>query len=439
MNVLQAGKIYSTNHPKFKEFLERLYLILEDILQQRKEITLGIVSGELAWEEEIFFDLSKKLGALITFLEENRIERIIFAQGLRYEELHQFIVFLTTAKKKEKAEEKEFFAPQGIQHVRAGRLRAHVPSDGPDQEYDELRRKYVSSVQAASRVLNIVLEEEEIDYLDLRFNILSVMEDFMGRHQELLNLVSVKQKDLVTFVHLLNVALLVMFFASKLGFSKDDVLDLGIAALYHDIGKLYIFQRIIKKKSKLTEREYLQGKDHPIIGATILDSYRDSLGYLPVVAAYEHHLRYDLTGYPKMSFPRQPHFASLMISICDVYDALALKRSYKKDYPPDKIYELMILEKGKIFHPELLDKFFRFIGVWPVGTIIALNDERIAIVRQVSEEDIFRPMVEIVAPENHGQLVDLRKEPHLRIEEALNPHGKGNDYLHLVGPRSPFI
>lgn len=180
-------------------------------------------------------------------------------------------------------------------------------------------------------------------------------------------------------------------------------------------------------------------KDHPIIGATILDSYRDSLGYLPGVAAYEHHLRYDLTGYPKMSFPRQPHLASLMISICDVYDALALKRSYKKDYPPDKIYELMILEKGKIFHPELLDKFFRFIGVWPVGTIIVLNDERIAIVWQVSEEDIFRPMVEIVAPENHGQLVDLRKEPHLRIEEALNPHGKGNNYLHLVGPRSPFI
>ena len=73
---------------------------------------------------------------------------------------------------------------------------------------EETRTRYEGSVRTVSNALNVVLEKEEVDYLDLRFNILGIMEDFVGRHQELLNLVSVKRRDLVTFVHLLNVTLL---------------------------------------------------------------------------------------------------------------------------------------------------------------------------------------------------------------------------------------
>jgi putative nucleotidyltransferase with HDIG domain len=432
MNAIQAGKIYSTDHPKFKEFLDRLYAFLQEILQERKELTLGIVSGELAWENEIFFNLSTKLGALIDFLEESQIERIIFQQGLRYEELHQFIIFLARTKKLQKVDEKEYFTLHGIQNIRAGRLRATIKGERPEGEKAELQMKYENSLQAVSHSLNLVLDEEEIDYLDLRFNVLSIMEDFVGRHQELLNLISVKQKDLVTFVHLLNVSLLAMFFASKLGFSKEDILDLGIAALYHDIGKLYISQKIIQKKTKLAEREFIQIRDHPLLGAKILDGYRDSMGILPLVVAYEHHLRYDLAGYPKMNYPYKPHLASLMISVCDVYDALALKRSYKRDYPPDKIYELMMMEKGRMFDPQLLDKFFQFVGVWPVGTLVSLSDERIAVVREVHEQDIFRPTVEIIAPESKKMIINLCEQRNICIDEALNPIGQGKKYLSLV-------
>lgn len=429
MNAIQAGKIYSTDHPKFREFIDRLYAHLQELLQHRPELTLGIVSGELAWEGEIFFDLSEKLKSLIGFLEESRIERIVFSQGLQPEELRQFIVFLARARKSGQVDEKEFISLDGIQNIRAGRLRASVQTSDPEKEKEKLKRKYLSSVQTVSQPLNLVLEEQEVDYLDLRFSLLNVMEDFFGRHQELLNLVSVKERDLVTFVHLLNVSLLVMFFASKLGFSRDDVLDLGIAALYHDIGKLYISQKIIKKKGQLTEAEYQQVQNHPIIGARILERYKDTLGYLPMVAAFEHHLRYDLTGYPRLPYNRKPHPASMMISICDVYDALALKRSYKKDYPPDKIYEVMMMDKGKAFSPQLLDKFFQFVGLWPVGTIAVLSDGRVSVVRQVNENDPARPVVEIIEPESGGEQVDLSNGGGLTITRALNPRNQGKKYL----------
>ncbi len=430
MNAIQAAKLYRDGHPKYKEFVASLYAKAQEILEAQKELTVGIVSGELAWEDEIFFNLSKRLASLIAFLEESRIARIVIQQGLRLDELSNFIIFLARTKNIDKVEEKEYFTLHGIQNIRAGRLRAQVKTDDVAMSV-QLKTKYDSSLESAVRSLNMVLNEEEVDYLDIRFNILGVMEDFMGRHQELLNLISVKDRDLTTFVHLLNVSLLSMFFASKLEFSKDDVLDLGIAALYHDVGKLFISLKIIQKETKLAEREFVQMRDHPLLGARILDDYKDTLGILPIIAAFEHHMRYDGTGYPKVAYPRKPHLAAMMISICDVYDALALKRCYKKDYPPDKIYELMILEKGKMFDPELLDKFFQHMGVWPVGSVVALNDGRVGVVREVHEQDICRPLVEVLSPQNGGEFIDLLKRKDLVIVETLNPYDKGREYLSL--------
>ena len=437
MNAIQAGKIYTGDHPKFKEYLDLLYGAVQEVLADRKELLLGIVGGEAAWEDEIFFNLRGKLGLLIEFLEKNGIERIIFQQGLRSEELREFIIFLTRVKKQDKVSEQEYFGLHGIQNIRAGRLRAMVKGEEAAAEVDQTRKRYEGSVQTVSRALNVVLEKEEVDYLDLRFNVLSIMEDFVGRHQELLNLVSVKRRDLVTFVHLLNVTLLIMFFASKLQFSKDDVLDLGIAALYHDIGKLSVSLKVIQKKSRLSEGEFVLISTHPLLGAKILDGYKEALGVLPIVVAFEHHLRYDLAGYPKSPFARRPHPASLMVSICDVYDALALKRSYKKDYPPEKIYELMVLEKGKLFDPELLDKFFQFMGIWPVGTLVSLSDGRVGVVRAVNEQDISRPSVQMLTPENSGEVVDLAKQGDVRILASMNPRAGGAMFLPLIGVPEP--
>jgi HD-GYP domain-containing protein (c-di-GMP phosphodiesterase class II) len=432
LNCLQTGKLYSENHPTFTEFVGRLYDVIQNILLVKKELILGIVSGELAWEDEIFLDLSKKLGTLIDFLKEVRIERIIFQQGLKFEELSAFITFLCKVKSLDKVDEQEYFSLHGITNIRAGRIRSLTKAEDAEERAKEMMRKYENSVEVASQSLNVVLDEKDLDYLDLRFNVFNFMEEFMGRHRELVSLVSIKEKDPLTFVHLMNVCLLSMFFGSKLEFGKDDVLDLGIAALFHDVGKLYISERILKKTTKLAHEEFQQMTDHPLLGVKILNGYKDTLGILPPVVALEHHLRYDLTGYPKMAYPRKPHTASMIVSICDVYDALALRRSYKKDYPPDKIYELMMTNKGKLFDPLLLDKFFQGLGFWPVGTIVMLSDGSVAVVRENNEEDVFRPKIEIVEPESKKDTVNLAKTKTLNITQALDPHGKGSEYLRFL-------
>jgi putative nucleotidyltransferase with HDIG domain len=278
-----------------------------------------------------------------------------------------------------------------------------------------------------------VLNLDAVDGLDLRFNLLNVMENFIGRHQEIMSLIEVKKKDLLTFIHLLNVSILAMHLASKLGLTKEDVLDVGVAALFHDVGKIYISSKILRKKSSLSEREFTKIKDHTVLGSRILCEYRDSLGHLPAVVAFEHHMRYDLSGYPKVAYEKKPYIASFIVSICDVYDALAQRRTYKKDSPPNEIYKTMTRDKGTLFHPQILDRFFEVVGVWPVGTIVSLNDKSIAVVREINKSDISCPRVEVLSPIQKKRFVDLDKEKSkFKIKKALNPFGKGKEFIDFI-------
>ncbi|MFC2164856.1 HD-GYP domain-containing protein [Acidobacteriota bacterium] len=433
LSAIQTGKIYSAAHPKLDEFVLQAHNSLQEVLKEKKELVIGIVEDELAWEDEIFFDLSHKLKTLILYLQERGIERIYFNQAMNKEELRKFIVFLITPKSELGKEPSDYLSLQGVKNIKAGKIRALAQEQKEkDKEAEDKLKQYENSLKTVSQSFDKMLNEEEIDYLDLRFNILNVMENFMGRHQELLNLISVKKKDLVTFIHLLNVSVLAMYISSKLGFSKDDVLDIGIAALFHDIGKISVSSRILKKKSKLDDDEYRQVQDHTTLGTKILARHVDMLGILPVVVSFEHHLRYDLKGYPKLTYTYKPHIASYIVSLCDVYDALAQRRTYKTDYPPIKIYNLMISEKEKLFDPELLDRFFRIMGVWPIGTIVSLNNRRIAVVREANEKDIFRPIIEVISPKSKREVIDLLKQKDLSIKKALNPFSQGKKYLEMI-------
>jgi HD-GYP domain-containing protein (c-di-GMP phosphodiesterase class II) len=234
------------------------------------------------------------------------------------------------------------------------------------------------------------------------------------------------------------VAILAMHFSSKMGFIKDDVLDIGIASLFHDIGKMYISRQLIRKADKLTEEEFARIRSHTIIGAELLLKYVDTLGVLPVVVAFEHHIKYNLKGYPKLSFPRKPHTASMIVSICDVYDALSERRGYKIDYSPDFVYNLMIKDKGESFEPRLLDRFFKIMGVWPIGSLVCLSDGRIAVVRDENEDNIFSPKVEVIDPPEKKEFLNLKDTQHsLKVQRYLNPWKEGKQYLGLIGAPPP--
>jgi len=432
LSALQTAKLYSTEHPMFKKAVEKAFISLQDVLRDRDDLVLGFVGDEIAFEKEIFFDLSKMVRPAIIYLKERGIERIAFYKGVQAEELNKFIVFLAGAKDESKREAQEHLTFLGIKNIVVGKIKAGGKL-GEAQGKGVAANMYDSSLDNVSQSLASVLDSETIDHLVLKFSINNILESLSTQHQEFMKFTTLKRYDVGTYVHLLNVCILSMYFASKLGFARDDALDVGIGGLFHDIGKLYISRKIISKTDKFTDEELNIMKSHPMLGAQILLGYADNLGILPVVICFEHHLKYNMQGYPKKPFTCKPHIATRIVSICDVYDALSQRRGYKADYAPDLIYNIITKEKGTSFDPEMVDKFFKIMGVWPIGSIVGLNDGRVAVVTDEHEDDIFSPSVKVIGPQPEQEAIDLRQgSGSLRIERYLNPWTEGKDYLRLV-------
>ncbi len=430
LTCLQTAKMYGTVHPMFGKSLDKAYPAFEDALANRQEMVIGIIGEELAFEKEIFFDLSKLLRPAILYLKERNIERLTFSRGLSKEELGKFVGFIAGPKEDFKGDSQASLSLSGVEHINIGKLKVDDSQDkdtfGPAQF-----NLYDSSADKVGQALSGVLNSEKIDHLALKFSLNNIMESLSAQHQELLKLATVKKYDAETYTHMLNVSIFSMYFSSRLGFDKADILNIGVAAMFHDIGKLFISRKILHKPGQLTNQEFGRIKSHALLGAEIMLKYADGLGILPVVVSFEHHLKYDSSGYPRLPFLRKPHLASLIVSICDVYDALSQRRGYKQDYSPDVVYNIMNREKGSSFDPELLDKFFKFMGLWPIGSVVALNDGSIALVRGQNESDIQRPKVEVVSPESKKRMVDLAQDPSLRIERYLNPWKEGKEFLRL--------
>jgi len=434
VSAMQIAQLYTTAHPRFSKFLDKAYDELQAILKSQSELVFGIVNGELAYGKEIFFDLSKNLSLAIMRLQQKGVERISFYRGLEKKELAKFIEYLAAPKDEIKKEIEEFLIFSGVKNISAGRIKSDGASNkSASEDKDSRSNLYEASSQNVSRTLQDVLSDEGVDYLNLRFTLSTVMENLITNFEEFIKLTTIKRYNLGTFTHSLNVSILSMFFSSKLHFVKDDVLEIGIAALFHDLGKLHISNKIINKPGRLTDEEFAKMQSHTIIGAEVLLKHVNTLGILPVVVSYFHHLRFGSSGYPKLTFFKEPHVASMIVAICDVYDALYQKRNYKNNFSPDLIYDIMLKEREKVFDPKLLDKFFSMMGVWPVGAIVSLSDKRIAVVREQNEDDIWSPKVEVISPAEAKEKIDLKeKKGQLKIEFALNPWVEGKEYLALI-------
>ena len=428
---LQIIALYSDMHPKSRLAIEDTYNQLCDVLKEYGDITIGIIGGEFVFGKEIFFELSNRLKYLAKDLSSKDVEKIIFRYGVSKDELAKFMNALI--KRKDETEDfTEYFSRMGLENIAIGKIGVSGDSTVATGAYKEVDA-YSYSLESVSGSFKKIFKGDTIDVSNAKKAMKSILEMLLKGDWGLMMLTSVKRHDLFTFTHSLNVSALAMVFASELLFSRDNVMDVGIAGLFHDIGKIAISQKVIEKPGFLTDKEMMSVKSHTILGAEILLQQVDYIGILPVIVAFEHHLRYDLKGYPKLHYSRRPHFVSLIVSLCDCYDALRSRRSYKRDYPPRMIYEIMLKEKGRMFEPSLFDRFFGFLGVYPISTIVQMNTGWVGIVRKQNKGDIFSPKVEIVYPaKEKGTMVDLKEETSLEIKTSLNPFSSGKKFAPLI-------
>lgn len=181
-----------------------------------------------------------------------------------------------------------------------------------------------------------------------------------GDQQAVLPLLKIRRFDEYTTTHSINVSVLSMGLAEWLGIGAQDVRAFGMAGLLHDLGKVKIPADILQKVGRLSpvEREIMNS--HPVEGARIIISTEKNLD-LAAVVAYEHHIMLNGDGYPALRYARGCHYASKLVHVCDVYDALRTKRPYRDSWPSEKV--LAYLEKwaGTEFDADLARQFVRMM------------------------------------------------------------------------------
>lgn len=300
--------------------------------------------------------------------------------------------------------------------------------DSMGRHLNEAEFIYKQSLDYVKNFVDSLRYKKKIDFNKSEKCIEQIFTHVNNNIDSILFISKLRQHDRYTYTHNLNVSIFSIAFASGIGLGEDNIKILGLSGLFHDIGKLYINEEILNKPGKLTEKEFKEIKKHPSLGYDVLQ--KDKKSNIEVCrAAHEHHEKYSGGGYPQnISYKKICTYASL-ISIIDVFDALTSDRSYKNKIDVHKALGIIFNLKGTSFYPVLVDKFIKFLGIYPVGSIVLLNSGEKAIVTEQNTSNLLRPKVRIVMDrDNHYQKiidVDLDNERNkggekLEISECLS-------------------
>lgn len=340
MTGLSNCSLYSKEHPFVYEFSDKAVKVAEELFKE-DSLSITMLGDTLIANEQPLKEASTHLNNFVKKLKRKGIERILIKKGVDAKEFMEFIVKLS-------GQERITSSP----HIQVGMVEVKFKGDGIDissiiNEKTEQIKEVYSHVQRFKRLDLISLEDAVGGFISA-----------LKRESNVLRVIGpVKSHSEYTYVHITNVSILTIFQAELLGLKGEVLHEAGLAGLLHDIGKTYIPREILEKPSRLTPREWEEIKKHPIYGALYLSSLPE-IPRLAVIAAFEHHMRFDGKGYPDTRrYGKRQHIISQMVAISDFFDAMRTHRSYRRSLGIHDVIKLLIEGGGTEFDPLLVENF----------------------------------------------------------------------------------
>jgi HD-GYP domain-containing protein (c-di-GMP phosphodiesterase class II) len=354
--------LYSKDHASVAGLIERAFSILNDILEKSGAFELMIIEDDLVINKEPLREIGLQEKNLMKRLKRKGITHINFSKGVTISELRQLVAHISTTEKGIKA------SP----HIKVGVVDVHIGGFKGLQSVGFRIDKVSDTQKRLSEFTSEQIEKAKEEYSKISpFKMLHLA----GFEELIVQFVLMLKKEVNILkllrpvqsysgydeTHATNVSVLTIFQAQSIGIREEFHGDIGLAALLHDVGKLFIPREILMKESSLEEKEKKIMELHPLYGAQYLAKIEGLTRLAPIVA-FEHHLRYDGSGYPKLKgINIKQHICSQMTAISDTFDTLRNTGSYKKALDLKDVLITMKTKDSGLFNPFLIDNFIRSI------------------------------------------------------------------------------
>lgn len=275
---------------------------------------------------------------------------------------------------------------------------------------DKLRNKTIKGIKDIYLTMesNKAVDDKKIKETHLMIE--SIIDDILANKNMVVNMMDLKIFDDYTFFHSVNVTILSIIIGVAMGLNRIDLHKLGMGALLHDIGKVFIDKNLLNKPGKLSTNEFSELQKHAHLGYQYIKE-KFALPPTSYVAALSHHEKYDGSGYPNSLKGDDIHLFGRIIAICDVYDALTSDRPYRKSMLPSDAMEYIMGNGGSHFDPNIVKTFLRKVAPYPIGTTVKLSNGQSAIVIENFEGWGTRPKVRIIET---SVCIDLKSDANAR-------------------------
>ncbi|MBM4126241.1 MAG: HD domain-containing protein [Nitrospira sp.] len=418
--LIKTSKIHGRTNAALDKPVETMLTLIQTLAHDRPA-TLRLQNDFLfLWDSHLKVSAQQMLvvSSVIEAMAKWKIGGLTFASSVSSKDLRDFAYLFVSLDPVAKTSEdfRQELKTMGVTTIEIEDpriLTLKTDTGGSDlkgQHKARSRSAYEQVSTAAGSLTQAMRDGGTISFKQAKRAIQNIIDLMMQDEPAMLGFATLRCHDQYTQKHSVNVALLSIALANRAGYPKVELADLGLAALFHDMGKSSIPLDVLNKPGEFTEEEWAAMRSHPTEGVLSLAQLR-GITNLPArmaAASFEHHMNLDYSGYPKLKTPWKLSLTGRVLMIADCYDAMTSSRVYRREpMDPAKVLSMMFQKSGKSFDPTLLKLFVTCVGIIPIGTLAELTTGEFAVVLKPATDkvDSERPLVKVIAGTN-GEPVD---------------------------------
>lgn len=417
--ILRNAQIHNPTNVAVTAAINKFLELINYLTSLEKTITLDLI-GEFFYcnDVRVRYSLEHLLNFdyLVREFKRREIGRISFSNDVSPQDVQVFLKAFLAAGFSASPYETIREVMSDIENISVDILKKIKEGEREDAR-KVIKKVYFHAVSFSKGVMTKIKAGEKVNIKKAKRVVENMVDHLLEEENLLIGMTAIKDYDEYTYHHSVNVSILSVALGQRIGMNKKMLTELGLVALFHDIGKIDIPPEILNKSSSFTEDEWKLVKRHPVWGVRALLKLRglDQTAIRSSIVAFEHHMNYDFSGYPRARHYEDLDLYSRIVSVVDQYDAMTSARVYSRiPLPPGKALSIMMERSGKQLDPLLFKFFVNMVGVFPIGSLVMLNTKELGLVYESDTVFPDRPRVMIIVDQTGKRLL---KGPIVNLSE----------------------